>query len=101
MVPIITLRVFPALLGVIAGAGLCIVLINRVLGHPGLQNKKPFIPPVFVIVVVGMGVYGFFTGLSAYILLQLVIIIGLTILETGNLLHWHKNRGRFPVCKNG
>jgi predicted MPP superfamily phosphohydrolase len=95
------MRLFPALLGVIAGAGLCVVIINRVLGHPGLQNKKPLIPPLSLLTVGGMGLYGFFKGSSIFILFQVVIIIGLIALKMGHLLYRHQNRGEPPIHRDG
>ena len=101
MPSIITLRLFPALLGVIAGAGLCVVFINRFLGHSDLQNKKPFIPPLFLMMTGGMGLYGFFTGLSIFTLFQVVIIVGLFALEMGNFLYRSLNRGELPIRRDG
>jgi len=58
-------------------------------------------PPLFLILTGGLGVYGFFTGLSIFTLFQVVIIVGLIVLEMGHFLYRFQNRGEPPVHRDG
>ena len=97
----IQIRLFSALIGMIAGAGLCIVLINRFLSQTDIQNKKPFIPPAFILIVSVLGIFGYHIGFSFYLLIPVVIICGLLVVEIQHLRYWKENRASPPVEQSG
>jgi len=94
-------RCLITLAGMIAGAGISIVLVNRFLSQSGFQKIKRYIPPAFLLVTLSMGSIGYFIQTPLYILIVVILLVGLTFIVIQNIFFWGIYSGSPPIERNG